>query len=82
MPFWYQLWKTLQYGTWSIVTYRITSYEPTYLASRHQDLLKALQSGDPDIFAGGDAVRGADLVVTAIADGRTAAESIIEFLEV
>jgi DNA-binding GntR family transcriptional regulator len=44
----YQLWKTLQYGTWSIVTYRITSYEPTYLASRHQDLLKALQSGDPE----------------------------------
>jgi DNA-binding GntR family transcriptional regulator len=44
----YQLWKTLQYGTWSIVTYRISSYEPTYLASRHQDLLKALKSGDPE----------------------------------
>jgi DNA-binding GntR family transcriptional regulator len=44
----YQLWKTLQYGTWSIVTYRISSYEPTYLASRHQDLLKALQSRDPE----------------------------------
>jgi DNA-binding GntR family transcriptional regulator len=44
----YQLWKTLQYGTWTIVTYRISSYEPTYLASRHQDLLKALQSGDPE----------------------------------
>ena len=40
------------------------------------------QSSVPNIFAGGDAVRGADLVVTAIADGRTAAESIIEFLEV
>ena len=40
------------------------------------------QSSEPKIFAGGDAVRGADLVVTAIADGRTAAESIIEFLEV
>ena len=44
----YQLWKTLQYGTWSIVTYRISCYEPTYLASRHQDLLKALQSRDPE----------------------------------
>ncbi|MBT8344964.1 MAG: FAD-dependent oxidoreductase [Desulfofustis sp.] len=40
------------------------------------------QSSVPNIFAGGDAVRGADLVVTAIADGRTAAESIIEFLEI
>ena len=40
------------------------------------------QSSVPNIFAGGDAVRGADLVVTAIADGRTAAEGIIEFLEV
>ena len=39
-------------------------------------------AADQDIFAGGDAVRGADLVVTAIDDGRIAAESIIEFLEV
>ncbi|RZW26610.1 MAG: glutamate synthase small subunit, partial [Desulfobulbaceae bacterium] len=38
------------------------------------------QSSVPNIFAGGDAVRGADLVVTAIADGRSAAESIIEFI--
>jgi DNA-binding GntR family transcriptional regulator len=44
----YQLWKTLQYGTWSIVTYRRSSYEPTYLAARHRDLLEALQSGDPE----------------------------------
>lgn len=44
----YQLWKTLQYGTWSIVTYRMSSYDPAYLASRHQDLLKALKSGDPE----------------------------------
>jgi DNA-binding GntR family transcriptional regulator len=44
----YQLWKTLQYGTWSIVTYRISRYDPAYLAARHQDLLKALKSGDPE----------------------------------
>jgi DNA-binding GntR family transcriptional regulator len=44
----YQLWKTLQYGTWSIVTYRMSSYDPAYLAARHQDLLKALKSGDPE----------------------------------
>lgn len=40
------------------------------------------QSSQPKIFAGGDAVRGADLVVTAVAEGRAAAEGIIEFLEV
>jgi DNA-binding GntR family transcriptional regulator len=44
----YQLWKTLQYGTWSIVTYRMSSYDPAYLASRHRDLLQALKSGDPE----------------------------------
>ncbi|KML64666.1 formate-dependent uric acid utilization protein AegA [Pectobacterium peruviense] len=35
------------------------------------------QTNHPRIFAGGDAVRGADLVVTAIADGRKAALSMI-----
>jgi glutamate synthase (NADPH/NADH) small chain len=32
------------------------------------------------VFAGGDNVNGADLVVTALADGRRAAESIDEYL--
>ncbi len=32
------------------------------------------------VFAGGDAVRGADLVVTAIAEGRQAAAGIIDYL--
>ena len=39
-------------------------------------------SGSAKIFAGGDAVRGSDLVVTAVADGRLAAEGILEFLGV
>jgi DNA-binding GntR family transcriptional regulator len=43
----YQLWKTLQFGTWSIVTYRKAHYEPAYLAARHQDLLDALLSRSP-----------------------------------
>ncbi len=43
----YQLWKTLQFGTWSIVTYRKTHYEPAYLAARHQELLEALLSRSP-----------------------------------
>jgi len=40
------------------------------------------QTANPKVFAGGDAVRGSDLVVTAIAEGRTAAESILDFLKV
>lgn len=39
-----------------------------------------LQSDDPDIFAGGDAVRGPQSVVEAIADGRQAAASIDRYL--
>ncbi|RZA35664.1 MAG: glutamate synthase small subunit [Lysobacteraceae bacterium] len=34
------------------------------------------QTTNPKLFAGGDAVRGADLVVTAVAEGRDAAGSI------
>ena len=34
----------------------------------------------PAIFAGGDAVNGADLVVTALADGHRAADSIDRYL--
>jgi len=35
----------------------------------------------PGAFAGGDAVNGADLVVTALADGRRAAETIDRYLK-
>ncbi len=44
----YQIWKTLQFGTWTIVTYRKSSYDPEYLAARHEELLKALESRDPE----------------------------------
>lgn len=40
------------------------------------------QTANEKIFAGGDAVRGPDLVVTAIAEGRGAAENILEYLGV
>ncbi len=40
------------------------------------------QTGNPKIFAGGDMVRGSDLVVTAIYEGRQAAEGILDYLEV
>ena len=36
------------------------------------------QTAHPRLFAGGDAVRGADLVVTAVAEGRDAAASIAQ----
>jgi len=40
------------------------------------------QTNNPKIFAGGDMVRGSDLVVTAISEGRLAAEGILDYLEV
>ena len=40
-----------------------------------------MQTSNPKVFAGGDMVLGADLVVTAIAQGRKAAEGIVDMLE-
>lgn len=40
------------------------------------------QTSNPKVFAGGDMVRGSDLVVTAIWEGRQAAEGILDFLDV
>lgn len=40
------------------------------------------QTSNPKVFAGGDAVRGSDLVVTAIYEGRKAAEGIMDYLAV
>jgi len=40
------------------------------------------QTSNPKIFAGGDMVRGSDLVVTAIWEGRQAAQGIMDYLEV
>ena len=40
------------------------------------------QTSNPKIFAGGDMVRGSDLVVTAIFEGRNAAEGILDYLGV
>ncbi len=39
-----------------------------------------LQTSNPKIFAGGDMVRGSDLVVTAIWQGRQAAQGILAYL--
>jgi len=50
------------------------------IAPEHQAY--AFQTTNPKIFAGGDMVRGSDLVVTAIWEGRQAAEGILSYLKV
>jgi glutamate synthase (NADPH/NADH) small chain len=40
------------------------------------------QTTNPKIFAGGDMVRGSDLVVTAVFEGREAAKGFLKYLEV
>lgn len=42
----------------------------------------AFQTSNEKVFAGGDMVRGSDLVVTAIWEGRQAAEGILDYLNV
>ena len=44
------------------------------------NLVHPYQTTHPKLFAGGDGVRGADLVVTAVQEGRDAAGSIVRFL--
>lgn len=50
------------------------------IAPEHQEY--RFQTSNPKIFAGGDMVRGSDLVVTAIWEGRQAAEGILDYLDV
>ena len=40
------------------------------------------QTTNPKVFAGGDMVRGSDLVVSAIWEGRQAAEGILDYLKI
>lgn len=42
----------------------------------------AFQTTNPKIFAGGDMVRGSDLVVTAVWEGRQAGEGILDYLDI
>ncbi len=50
------------------------------IAPEHQTL--PFQTTNPKVFAGGDMVRGSDLVVTAVWEGRQAAEGILRMLDV
>ncbi|WP_321275817.1 FAD-dependent oxidoreductase [Thiomicrorhabdus indica] len=47
-----------------------------------EDSLYQFQTSNPKVFAGGDMVRGSSLVVNAIAEGRKAAEGMLDFMEV
>jgi len=44
------------------------------------DLAMKFQTTNPKVFAGGDMVRGSDLVVTAVFEGREAAQGILNYL--
>ena len=46
------------------------------------DLATKFQTSNPKVFAGGDMVRGSDLVVTAVFEGREAAQGILNYLNV
>jgi glutamate synthase (NADPH/NADH) small chain len=50
------------------------------VAPEHQTF--KFQTSNPKVFAGGDMVRGSDLVVTAIWEGRQAGEGILDYLGV
>ena len=50
------------------------------VAPEHQQF--KFQTSNPKVFAGGDMVRGSDLVVTAIWEGREAATGILDYLGV
>ncbi len=63
--------------------------QPNNIATNDRQLIKAsssstfpFQTTNRKVFAGGDVVRGSDLVVTAIAEGRSAAEAILLYLDV
>jgi glutamate synthase (NADPH/NADH) small chain len=47
-----------------------------------EDQTFPFQTTNPKVFAGGDMVRGSDLVVTAISEGRQAAQGILDYLDV
>lgn len=63
------------------VDYGIEVDERGRVRAHERDEFK-FQTTNKKVFAGGDMVRGSDLVVTAIFEGRNAAEGIIDYLGV
>ena len=69
------------------IGYKPENGSPSWYPSVAVDKAKLIQADEKDcrtsrkgIFAGGDIVRGPDLVVRAVRDGKTAARSIMEYL--
>ncbi|WP_136255598.1 FAD-dependent oxidoreductase [Onishia niordana] len=63
--------------------------EPSNIDTNERGLITApehgrypFQTSNAKVFAGGDMVRGSDLVVTAVYEGRQAGEGILDYLEV
>lgn len=61
---------------------RVVTHHPAGSNSVPNSSNFAHQTGNPKIFAGGDMVRGSDLVVTAVFEGRNAARGILDYLEI
>ena len=47
----YQVWKTLEFGVWTMVIYRMGQFEANFLALRHKQVLEALKTRDPETAA-------------------------------
>ncbi len=47
----HQVWKTLEFGVWTMVVYRMGQYDANFLASRHSEVLDALKTRDPETAA-------------------------------
>ncbi|MCC5858420.1 MAG: FAD-dependent oxidoreductase [Ectothiorhodospiraceae bacterium] len=58
----------------------IRTDERDRVSIRHDQALFG-QTSNPKVFCGGDMVRGSDLVVTAVFEGRQAAQGILNYLE-
>jgi len=43
-----QLYKYMRFGTWSLLTGRLSDMDPMYISTRHRILLDALRSRDPE----------------------------------
>ncbi len=47
----HQVWKTLEFGVWTMVVYRMGQFDANFLALRHREVLEALKTRDADTAA-------------------------------
>ena len=60
----------------------LEAFDVELAPSRLVRVAASFQTSHPKVFAGGDMVRGSDLVVTAVFEGREAARGIMRYLEI